>query len=285
MARRSIDRSSPGKSSIIDMKTMKPAEKRSLPVICERIRFYRERAGMEQKALAEAVGITGNTVSNWENGRARPDINLIPDLCRVLDITLYELFGLPDPVEHYSHAEQAHMDSYRHLSAEHRYIVDRLISSLSDVEEAAALPRITTLTHFTRSLAAGTGDPTEFEDSSTQIFLYSDRISSRANCVFTVSGDSMEPTYHDGDLVLVERILEAADLQSGEIGAFIVSNETYIKQYEKDGLHSLNPDYKTMRFSDEASVYLIGRVIGILAPEDIATDKDVKTFLKVRESR
>ena len=33
---------------------------------------------MEQKALAKAIGVTGNAISNWENGRARPDVNLIP---------------------------------------------------------------------------------------------------------------------------------------------------------------------------------------------------------------
>lgn len=281
MARKSIKRQAPS-DNIIDMKTKEPIEKKTLPLICERVRFYRENAGIEQKELAKRIGITGNSVSNWENGRSRPDINLIPDLCRVLDVSLYELFGLTDPLEHYSRAEQEHMETYRNLSAGHRYAVDQLISSLSDAEKAATVPQLRTLMHFTRSLAAGTGDPTEFEDSSTQIFLYADRISNRANCVFTVSGDSMEPTYHDGDLVLVERIPDAPQLVSGEIGAFIVGNETYIKQYEEDGLHSLNPKYKPMHFADETSVYLIGRVLGILAPEDIATEKDIETVLKIK---
>ena len=75
----------------------------------------------------------------------------------------------------------------------------------------------------------------------------------------------MEPDYHNGDLVLVERIPDAPSLSPGEIGAFIVGNETYIKRYEEDGLHSLNPAYPTMHFDEEASVYLIGRVLGILA--------------------
>ena len=43
----------------------------------------------------------------------------------------------------------------------------------------------------------------------------------------------------------------------------MINNETYIKRYEKDGLHSLNPDYPVMHFDDEQSVYLIGKVLGV----------------------
>ena len=91
----------------------------------------------------------------------------------------------------------------------------------------------------------------------------------------------MDPTYHDSDLVRVERIPDAPQLTSGEIGAYIVRKETYIKQYQEDGLYSLNPKYKPMHFADETSVYLIGRVLGTLVPEDIATEKDIETVLKI----
>ena len=38
-----------------------------------------------------------------------------------------------------------------------------------------------------------------------------------------------------------------------------------------------------MRFSDEESVYLIGRVIGVLSPESIVTEADVKRYLVIHE--
>ena len=281
MARRTFDRSTSPQGSVIDMKTKKPVEKDTLPVICERVKHYRELTGMEQKELAGKLGITANSISNWENGRSRPDINLVPDLCRELDISLYELFGIPDPFDYYSTEEKEHMEIYRKLSTGHRYAVDQLMASLTDVEEAAGIPAIRTLMFFERALAAGSGDPSEFEDISTQIFLYEARIPSRANCVFPVNGDSMEPDFHNGDLALVERIPDAPELNSGEIGAFIVGNETYIKQYEEDGLHSLNPAYETMHFDGDASVYLIGRVLGVLKPEDIASENDVEKYKKV----
>ena len=33
-----------------------------IPIICERIRFYREKKGIEQKAIAEALGIKSNAI-------------------------------------------------------------------------------------------------------------------------------------------------------------------------------------------------------------------------------
>ena len=82
MPRRSIERPARGTGNIIDMKTGKAAEGPALPALCERIRFFREKAGLEQKLLAKKIGVTSNAVSNWENGRGRPDINLLPDICK-----------------------------------------------------------------------------------------------------------------------------------------------------------------------------------------------------------
>ena len=78
MPRRSIERSTPAEGNVIDLKTQKRVEIPAIPIICEQIRRFREKAGIEQKAMAKTIGVTPNAVSNWENGRSRPDINLIP---------------------------------------------------------------------------------------------------------------------------------------------------------------------------------------------------------------
>ena len=281
MARRTFDRSTSGEGNVIDMKTGKPALRPTLPVICERIRYYRELIGMEQKELARQIGVTGNSVCNWENGRARPDINLIPEICRVLGVTLYELFDMEDPTVTLTAGEQMHIDSYRQLTRGHRFAVDRLTDSLISAQIAESCPDIRQLQFFERSLAAGIGDPTEFDDEGIPIFLYADKINGRADCVFTVNGDSMEPEYHHGDMVLVERIPDAPDLAEGETGAFITGNETYIKNFYEDGLHSLNPKYPVMTFQGEEAVYLIGRVLGVLDPSAIARDSDVEKYMAI----
>lgn len=281
MPRRTFDRSTSGEGKVIDMKTGKPVEKPSIPIICERIKYYRELMGMEQKELARLLGITGNSISNWEKGRSRPDINLIPRICGILHTTLYELFGMEDPTITLTAGEQMHIDTYRQLDRGHQFAVERLADNLLSVQIAQACPDISQLQFFERSLAAGIGDPTEFDDEATPIFLYTDQINTRADCVFSVNGDSMEPEYHNGDLVLVERIPDAPDLEEGETGAFIVGNETYIKNFGSDGLHSLNPKYPVMHFNEEQAVYLIGRVLGILDPSAIASQGDVEKYMAI----
>ena len=275
MPRRSIERPAKGTGNVIDMKTGKAVERPALPVLCERIRFYRERAGMEQKTLAKLIGVTGNAVSNWEHGRGPPDIKLLPDICRALNVTMYDLFDMEDPSIRYSAGDQIFLDQYKQLSPGHRMAVDQMVDTLLKVQIAESVPLIRRLTFYQKSLAAGLGDPTEIDDEGQPIFLYASREVDRADCVFTVNGDSMEPEYHNGDMVLVSRIPDAPDLQPGEVGAFIVGNETYIKVYREEGLESLNPKYPIMHFHDAEAVYLIGRVTGILDPKQVAAAQDV----------
>ena len=280
MPKRVFDRSTSYESRVIDMHTGKPVPAETKPMICDRIRHYREKLGMEQKALATMVGVTANAVSNWERGRARPDVNLLPDICEALQITLYQLYGLDDPSVKYTAVEDI-IENYRQLTPGHQYALRAMAQNLLQVQQAEGCREIHKLTRFEHQLAAGIGDPNEFEDSGTPIYVYDDSLTCRADCVFTVNGDSMEPDYPDGCMVLVKRISDSGELTPGDIGAFMIDNETYIKEYREDGLHSLNPKYDVMRFSDEESVYLIGRVIGVLSPESIATEADVKRYLAI----
>ena len=280
MPKRVFDRSTSYESRVIDMHTGKPVPAETKPMICDRIRHYREKLGMEQKALATMVGVTANAVSNWERGRARPDVNLLPDICEALQITLYQLYGLDDPSVKYTAVEDI-IENYRQLTPGHQYALRAMAQNLLQVQQAEGCREIHKLTRFEHQLAAGIGDPNEFEDSGTPIYVYDDSLTCRADCVFTVNGDSMEPDYPDGCMVLVKRISDSGELTPGDIGAFMIDNETYIKEYREDGLYSLNPAYPVMRFSDFEHVYLIGRIIGVFSPESIATEADVKKYLQL----
>ena len=90
--------------------------------------------------------------------------------------------------------------------------------------------------------------------------------------MITVSGRSMEPTFMDGDRVLVEH---TDRLRPGEIGIFLVDNEGYIKEYRADGLHSHNPDYGMIPLSGEETVRCVGRVIGKLKEEQIPNEEQL----------
>ena len=278
LPKRVFDRATPSESNVIDMHTGSPVPAKTKPMICDRIRHYREELGMEQKALAAVVGVTANAVSNWERGRARPDVNLLPNICEALRITLYQLYGLDDSSVKYTAVEDTFIENYRQLTPGHQYALRAMAQNLLQVQQAEGCREIHKLTRFEHQLAAGIGDPNEFEDSGTPIYVYDDSLTCRADCVFTVNGDSMEPDYPDGCMVLVKRISDSGELTPGDIGAFMIDNETYIKEYQPAGLHSLNPAYSVMCFSEFEHVYLIGRVIGVLNDEDIACEEDVERY-------
>lgn len=244
---------------------------------------------MEQKALAEKIGTRASAVNNWEKGRSRPDLSLLPAICGALGISLQQLFGLEEPAGALSGRESRLLAGYRQLNSGDRYTVDTLVRTMLAVDQARerqqSRRRVYELPLADRSLAAGIGDPAEYEGSTEPFYLYEVPGIGRADFVFRISGDSMEPAFHDGDYVLVERIPDAPALLEGETGAFSVNNELYIKQYEADGLHSLNPKYPVMSFSGDSRVYLIGRVLSAVSPQDVASEEDVRLYRILKEER
>lgn len=61
--------------------------------IIENMIFYREKRGMKQKELAEAIGVKANTVSTWESGTNAPSLQALYKICKALDISISDLFG------------------------------------------------------------------------------------------------------------------------------------------------------------------------------------------------
>ena len=59
--------------------------------IGNRISRLRKEKGMSQEALAEKIGVSPQAVSKWENDQSCPDISLLPQLAKLLDVTVDEL--------------------------------------------------------------------------------------------------------------------------------------------------------------------------------------------------
>ena len=60
------------------------------------IRRLRRQRNITQEELADAVGVTYQSVSRWENGQAYPDMELIPKIARFFAISTDLLFGMDD---------------------------------------------------------------------------------------------------------------------------------------------------------------------------------------------
>ncbi len=66
-----------------------------------RLQEYRKTAGMDQRDLADELGIAVQTVSSWETGARRPNIDMLIRLTEIFGCTADELLGIdrkkPDP--------------------------------------------------------------------------------------------------------------------------------------------------------------------------------------------
>lgn len=159
------------------------------------------------------------------------------------------------------------MSNYSELSDDHKIAVDNLIYNLRRAEARAVMPKITKLTYFHKHLAAGVGDPADIYDAGEPMYLYSTELIDRANYEFTVGGESMEPEYHSGDMVLVRKAPECGDIRPGEVGAFMIHNETFI-----------------IKGLDEYGAVFMGKVIGLIDEGDIASDHDTERYINAYEN-
>lgn len=58
------------------------------------ISALRKKKGITQEELAERLGVTAQAVSKWENEISCPDIQLLPKIAELFDVSIDELMGV-----------------------------------------------------------------------------------------------------------------------------------------------------------------------------------------------
>ena len=242
-----------------------------------KIRERRIACGYNTPQLAALLGVAKNTITNWEAGRSRPDINQLVLLCNTLNTTVSWFLGALDKTSDITPEERKHLENYRILSSPNRRAIDNLINSMIEIADKEMYARC--LHGFERirrsgNMAAAGSQGSYLDDDVDCDYAYvrTNRNACLADEIVTVSGDSMEPTFHDGDDLLIEF---SEELDYGEIGIFVADGVGYVKEYQQDGLHSHNPKYKVLRFTDDDNVHCIGRVLGTVEPDEYANELEL----------
>ncbi|WP_149093794.1 methyltransferase domain-containing protein [Paenibacillus terrae] len=61
--------------------------------LARNISIYRKERGLTQEELAQVLGLSFQAVSKWENAQTMPDISLLPQLSRTLEVSIDKLLG------------------------------------------------------------------------------------------------------------------------------------------------------------------------------------------------
>ena len=61
---------------------------------------------LTQSELAEKLGVTDKSISNWENGRNMPDLSLFKPICEILDISIVKKVEYDEETNTYKEEEE-----------------------------------------------------------------------------------------------------------------------------------------------------------------------------------
>lgn len=257
----------------------------------DRIKSIKNEKKITNDALSEMTGIPLGTLSKILAGISdSPKLANIVAICDALDCSLdYILTGIPENTNNYTldESEMTLIESYRRLDKHSRELVSLVINkeaerasegiadmrmrsartqgrgavilSRESMKQAAGLGK-RKISLFDLPVSAGTGVFLTDTESVT-ISIPSTAQTESADFALRIKGNSMEPKYRDGDILLVE---ECEAVEYGELGIFILDGDGYFKKYEGDRLVSLNPDYAPIMLKNFEEISCCGRVIGKL---------------------
>lgn len=247
----------------------------------ERIKYSREAKGLLQNDLAKLIGVkSSGVISNWENDLNKPDAEKIVRLCNVLDVSasyLLDYYGKSS--FEFNLLEEEHIKKYRSLDDLGKetveYILNKETARVKELQKKNA--RISELesgsntmagfvensdiparliNYYYRLASAGTGQIVFDMPPTKRIEIPNIPKYEKVDYAIGVNGNSMEPTFHDGDMLLIEMTEE---ISYGDIGIFLVEGESYVKKLGGGELISLNPKYENIPLTGGAKC--MGRVV------------------------
>ena len=234
--------------------------------IGNQIKTFRKSAGFTQDELAKRLNTTKQTISRYEKGDRKANQDMLFELCDVFGVSIDDFF--PSQNDDSSSNTSTIQTIYDELKpprqakvltyAERQLKEQR--NEQSQPTEVSEVIQFYSYDYYDHPASAGTGQYL----NDVRVERIELPVDIDADFVIPIKGDSMEPDYHDGDLVFIQT---SVDLNDGVIGVFNYDGDAYIKQLVIDEdqayLHSLNPAYKDMPITPETDFRIIGEVVDL----------------------
>lgn len=251
----------------------------------ERMKTVRKQKGISADALAAKIGVSRSTIFRYEKGDIeKVPIEVVAKVADALDIKPAVLMGLKadtvvdkihDTVVQLHPERQQKVYTYAKKQLDEQQNPDNVVS-LDEARAERNLDEPEFNVEVDGIVAAGYG---AFNDDRNEpmdtVKIPDTAIPSHYDYCFKVVGDSMHPTYDDGELVFVQK---TQDVTNGMIAVVDVDDKTFIKKliFEENRLclRSLNDDVNEKTgeriypdfYADETdNIDVIGKVIGSYA--------------------
>ena len=254
--------------------------------IRERIRASLEKyisaSGYTQKEIAEKLGVSKSSITNWLKGKNSPDANLVMPICKLLNITVGQFYGEDEAFEEKSdttkkeNAPSVSEEAMKLAMDYDGFMDDRgreTVRGVADLEIArykvAATqahnptppPLAEEVTYYITSFfyhpsSAGTGEMADAEEPESLHLIK--KPPRGTSFVVPVSGNSMEPTYHNGDKLFIRA---QEEIMPGQIGIFFMDGHQWVKELGDGVLISHNQDYAPRQFTED--IRCQGLVLGV----------------------
>ena len=220
---------------------------------------HRKEHRLKQSQLAEKltcydIFVKPNTVSAWESGISQPSSKQLLAICEILNIyDIYSEFIGTNPDNPFRNLNEEGVNKALDYT--------RLLEKSGDYRMGEVIP-INVIRERKVYYTAVSADNGSFLDGEDYEMYSSADIPEKADFGVHVSGDSMEPRFHDGDLIWIE---QAEQLEDGEIGIFYFDGSSYVKKLQNNRkgayLVSLNKAYEPIPITESSSFKIFGRVL------------------------
>jgi repressor LexA len=239
---------------------------------CENLKKSRQRVGLTQQQIANALGITKSTYCCYETGKRQPDLAKLRRLALLLCTSVDELLGLVDSENEYtvSPAEFEQIKLYRLMDAHGQRMVRVILEEESNrmhtqmreavlhVPESHFIPLRIAKQAVTCESSAYLGP-----DGFALLRVRREAVPSSVSYALYVRGSSLLPRYKERDILLVSE----GKPQHGEIGVFLRDGLGFIRLMGYSELLSINPAYPPIPLDE--SIRPCGTIIGTLSADDI----------------
>ena len=234
----------------------------------DQLQELRKDRKFTQEEAANQFGVKLSTYQKYERDAISPPYDILIKIADFYNVSADYLLGRTEikamagtsPAEQLdvTAAEQEIIRRYTEFPEEVRLLLLETIRKLVGLPEAPEdLRPVIVFTRCHRMKAsAGTGYDLDNEDEWRDIRIYDCPEAYQADFAVEVDGDSMEPDYHDGEIVFV-RLSE--DVPVGKVGLFIHEGKGYIKERGEKYLISRNPDYPDIHGECRAVGVVIGK--------------------------